>query len=332
MFIHAYEISSMKQLSTKQNFFLRPASKLLFLLFLSHAFSVSLAAQTIAASPENTPMYSLIGTPLRDPPWSPATRMNLEQDLAIAQAVMKVAPEREDSYLWLGRRYAYLERFPEAIAVLSEGLVKFPDSYKLLRFRGRKLARSRKFDLALADYARGIKLMENIQDSYEPDGIPNAQNRFLGSYRSNLHYYWAQTNWALGNYEAVLQGMQRSAAEPLAQNPDHLIATRYWRYLALRKLGRHQEAADLVSDVPAGLQLLENTSYYDGVRFMQGSLSKEELLTRADAVSLFAVAMNYHFLGEHAEAERLWESMILETPQGFWPAETELIASRKNRH
>lgn len=289
----------------------------------------ALSMTVSAAEAQVAPAQSLIGTPLRDPPWSPATRERLEKDLLIARAVMQVAPEREDSYIWLGRRLAYLERFPEAIEVFTQGLSKFPDSYKLLRFRGRKLARSRQFERALADYARGIELVENLQDSYEPDGIPNAQNRTLGSYRGNLHYYWGQTSWAVGNYADVLSGMQRSAAEPLAQNPDHLISTKYWRYLALRKLGRHQEAAELVRDVPADLKLLENNTYYDGVRFMQGALSKEELMSRADAVSLFAVAMDHHFRGEREAAEKLWESIIVDTPQGFWPAETELLASRK---
>lgn len=292
------------------------------------ATGCGLADDARTTAPESQPM-SLIGTPLRDPAWSAQTRANLETDLRIARAAMEIAPDREDSYIWLGRRLAYLERFPEAIEVFTQGLSKFPDSYKLLRFRGRKLARSRQFEAALADYARGIELMENIPDSYEPDGILNARNQFLGSYRGNMHYYWAQTSWAIGDYEAVLRGMERSSKEPLAQNPDHLLATKYWRYLALRKLGRDQEAAELIREVPANLELLENFAYYDGVRFMQGSLSREELLAKADSVSLFAVAMDHHFRGEQQQAEALWESIIRDAPQGFWPAETELVASRR---
>jgi tetratricopeptide (TPR) repeat protein len=271
---------------------------------------------------------SLIGTSLRNPAWSPETLAFLEKDVEIARAAMKIAPEREDSYIWLGRRLAYLNRFDEAIAVFTQGLERFPDSYKLLRFRGRKLARSRQFDAALADYARGIALIEPLQDSYEPDGIVNARNQFLGSYRSNLHYYHAQTSWAIGDYATTLAGMERSAREPLVQNQDHQVAIRYWRYLALRKLGRHDEAAQAVADTPAGLELLENDSYYDGVRYLQGALAEDVVLARKDPVSSFAVAMQHLFQGDAAGADALLERIILDSPQGFWPAETELLKLR----
>jgi len=281
------------------------------------------ATATVVATPQ-----SLIGTPLRNPAWSADTLAGLEQDVAIARAAMDIAPDREASYIWLGRRLAYLNRFDEAIDVFTSGLVKFPDSYKLLRFRGRKLARSRQFDAALADYARGIALVESVQDSYEPDGIANARNQFLGSYRSNLHYYHAQTSWAVGDYATTLAGMERSAREPLVQNADHQIAIRYWRYLALRKLGRHDEAALAVRDTPAGLELLENDSYYDGVRYLQGTLSEAGVLSKHDPVSSFAVAMRRLFDGDTAGADTLLETIIVDSPQGFWPAETELLALR----
>lgn len=274
------------------------------------------------------PPMSLIGTPLRNPDWSPETVARMEKDVEIARAVLAIAPEREDSYIWLGRRLAYLNRFDEAIAVFTTGLERFPDSYKLLRFRARKLARSRRFDEALSDYARGIELAEHVQDSYEPDGIPNARNQFLGSYRSNLHYYHGQTSWAVGDYAATLAGMDRSAREPLVQNDDHQVAIRYWRHLALRKLGRHDEARAAVADTPAELELLENEGYYDGVRYLQGRLDADEVLARRDPISSFAVAMDLLFRGDRDHAARLLEHIILDSPQGFWPAETELLALR----
>src|SRR5690606_40440925 len=90
---------------------------------------------------------------LRDPDWPESTRAYLEKDVESARAVLAIAPEREDSWIWLGRRLAYLNRFDEAIDVFTRGLERFPDSYRLLRFRGRKLARTRRFEAALSDYA-----------------------------------------------------------------------------------------------------------------------------------------------------------------------------------
>jgi tetratricopeptide (TPR) repeat protein len=275
--------------------------------------------------------FSLIGTPLREPAWSPTTKARLEKDLEIARAVMSIAPEREDSFIWLGRRLGYLVRYQEAIDVFSAGLELFPDSYKLLRFRGRHLARNREFQRAIADYERAAILVENVQDSYEPDGIINARHQYLGSYRANIHYYLGQTSWAVGDYEAVLRGMKRSSIEPLVQHHDRLVATSYWRFLALEKLGQHDAAVKLVAEIPDDLELLENHTYYEGVRFFNGSLAEKDLLPRADSIAKFAIAMKHDFAGEQQLAEKMWTEIIESSPQGFWPAESELLAARKER-
>ena len=124
-------------------------------------------------------------------------------------------------------------------------------------------------------------MVEYIQDSYEPDGIINARHQYLGTYRSNIHYYLGQTSWAIGDYQATLDGMTRAASEPLVQHDDRRIATGFWQYLALRKLGRHDEAAAVVAEIPEDLELVENFDYYDGVRFFKGTLSEDELVPRA---------------------------------------------------
>jgi len=285
-----------------------------------------LLALAAAAAADETRRETLIGTPITDPAWSTETRARLEKDLEIAQAVMAVAPEREDSWIWLGRRLGYLARYGEAIDVFTEGLKRFPDSYKLLRFRGRHLARNREFERAIADYRRAAALVEDIQDSYEPDGIINARHQYLGSYRSNIHYYLGQTSWAVGNYQATLDGMQRAASEPLVQHDDRRVATGFWTYLALRKLGRNEEAAAFVAAIPEGLELVENHDYYDGIRFFKGTLTEEDLLPRAGLNARFAMAMEHLFDGRAAKARLQLQALVAGSSQGYWPAETELLA------
>lgn len=288
--------------------------------------SVVLVSMAATATAEETVTETLIGTPVSEPEWRPATRARLEKDLEIARAVMTVAPEREDSYIWLGRRLGYLTRNGEAIDVFTQGLERFPDSYKLLRFRGRHLARNRQFERAIADYRRAAELVEDIQDSYEPDGIINARHQYLGSYRSNIHYYLGQTSWALGDYQATLEGMLRAAAEPLVQHDDRRVATGFWQYLALRKLGRHEEARIVVESIPEGLELVENHDYYLGVRFFKGTLGEQALLSQAGLNSTFAVAMVHLIEGRIDSAERMLRELVAGSPQGYWPAETELLA------
>ena len=164
---------------------------------------VLLLCPFLAGAEENV-TETLIGTPITEPAWSETTRARLEKDLEIARAVMEIAPEREDSHIWLGRRLGYLTRYGEAVDVFTSALEQFPDSYKLLRFRGRHLARNRQFERAINDYRRAAALVEHVLDSYEPDGIINARHQYLGSYRSNIHYYLGQTSWAVGDYQATM--------------------------------------------------------------------------------------------------------------------------------
>lgn len=289
--------------------------------------AIGLVAGGVTA--EETVTETLIGTPVIEPAWRPETRARLEKDLEIARAVMEIAPEREDSYIWLGRRLGYLARNGEAVDVFTQGLERFPDSYKLLRFRGRHLARNRQFERAIADYRRAAALVEGIQDSFEPDGIINARHQYLGSYRSNIHYYLGQTSWAVGDYQATLEGMLRAAAEPLVQHDDRRVATAFWQYLALRKLGRHNEARIVVNAVPDGLQLVENHDYYLGVRFFNGSLDESALLAQAGLNSTFGVAMVHLIEGRTARAEEMLRDLVAGSSQGYWPAETELLQLRR---
>lgn len=278
------------------------------------------------ACADETARETLIGTQISTPAWSNETRVRLEKDLEIARAVMTIAPEREDSHIWLGRRLGYLTRNGEAIEVFSTGLEQFPDSYKLLRFRGRHLARNRDFERAIADYKRAAEMVEGIQDSYEPDGIINARHQYLGSYRSNIHYYLGQTSWAVGDYQATLDGMKRAASEPLVQHDDRRVATGFWQYLALRKLGRHEEAEAVVAAIPEGLELVENHDYYSGVRFFKDTLSEEELLPRAGLNARFGIAMVHLIEGRTQKADEMLRQLVSNSSQGYWPAETELLA------
>jgi tetratricopeptide (TPR) repeat protein len=295
----------------------------------SYLVVLSLAICTIgtntALADENI-SESLIGTSITEPAWNEETKARLEKNLEIAQAVMEIAPEREDSHIWLGRRLGYLARNGEAVDVFTEGLEQFPDSYKLLRFRGRHLARNRAFERAIADYKRAAELVEYIQDSYEPDGIINARHQYLGTYRSNIHYYLGQTSWAIGDYQATLDGMTRAASEPLVQHDDRRIATGFWQYLALRKLGRHDEAAAVVAEIPEDLELVENFDYYDGVRFFKGTLSEDELLPRAGLNAKFSIAMVNLIEGRTAKGREMLRDLVADSSQGYWPAESELLA------
>ncbi len=269
---------------------------------------------------------TLTGKAIQVPRWSEETRKRLETDLEVAKAVFAVAPEREDSWIWLGRRYGYLGYYEDAIAVFSAGLERFPDSYKLHRFRGRHRARNRDFTGAIADYRVGLEKMQGIADSFEPDGIPNARRLTISTYRSNLHYYLGQTSFATADYAAMLEHLDASLESPIALDiDDHKIAVAFWKYLALKKLGRAAEAKSLLDALPDDPDLIENDSYFAAIQVFE---SGDDLPADADSLAQFAAGMNAFFTGESMRGTELLETLIDESALGYWPAEAELMRLR----
>lgn len=271
---------------------------------------------------------TLTGQALREPQWPEATRERLETDLAIARAVMEVAPERESSWIWLGRRYGYLGRYPEAIEVFTAGIERFPESYKLHRFRGRHRARNRDFAGAIEDYRTGIEKMEGHADTFEPDGIPNSRELTISTYRGNLYYYLGQTSFAVGDYPTMIYALDLAQTSPIAlEIEDHRVAVVFWKYLAYRKLGEDAIAAEVLASIPPELDLIENETYHRAVQVLQGLISADDVEREGDSLSRFALGMKYQFDGDRESAARVLRAVVAANALGYWPAEVELIGA-----
>ncbi len=268
---------------------------------------------------------SLIGTPLTVPKYPAATQKILDEDIAIAAAALRIAPDREDSHIWYGRRLDYAGRICDAVDAFSAGIEQFPNSYKLYRFRARDLTRARRFKEALADYKKALELMGDTPDSFEPDGMPNPIGLTISTYRGNILYYHAQTSFATGDYPAVVDGMAKSlAVMPDFTRDDMHIGTAYWTYLAYRKMGQHDKARAAINEIEPGLKLIENFTYYQAVQIMQGRLDPAGFKDTRDSTIKFAIAMERRFAGDEKGAKALLTEIVRENPQGHWPSEAEL--------
>ena len=274
--------------------------------------------------------YAMTHTPsgrvFKETVYAPATQARLEKDLEIAIATMEIAPDREDSYAWLGRRYGYLGKLPQAIEVFSEGLKKFPNSYKLYRYRGRHLARNYQWDQAISDYKIARDLLKDEPDSYEPNGIANGLDLTISTFKQNIPYYLGQTSMATGDYDMVLEGMNEAISVPVKfAYMEELIPVTLWKYLALRKLGRHDEAEAELKKIPDEYDLIENDQYHRAVNYLKGLYTRDEFLKIADVIGKYTIAMKDHFDGDNENAVKLWNETADSGPRGFWPSEAELM-------
>ncbi|MDG1438540.1 MAG: hypothetical protein P8P98_06135, partial [Emcibacteraceae bacterium] len=274
--------------------------------------------------------YAITHTPtgraFRVTKYSDATQSMLEKDLEIAKAVMEVAPERASSYEWLGRRYGYLGMLPQAIEVFSMGLKKFPNSYKLYRYRGRHLARNYQWDQAISDYHMALSFLKDQPDSYEPNGIANALDLTISTFKQNIPYYLGQTSMATGDYETVISAMDEAINVPVHfAYMEELIPVTLWKYLALRKLGHDAQAELELKKVPDQYDLIENDQYHRAVNYLKGNYTRDEFLEIADVIGKYTVAMKDLLDGDEKSARKLFNETTDSGTRGFWPSEAEIL-------
>lgn len=286
-------------------------STLLLGLFLSLA-----AAQT--GKPEAT---SLLGKPLYPAPISAEARKTLEGNLEAAQVAYQKNPDDPDAAIWLGRRVAYLGRYREAIDRFSDAIKKHPNDPRLYRHRGHRYITVREFPNAIADFSKAAELIAGRPDQIEPDGQPNARNIPTSTLNSNIYYHLALAHYLSGDVEKAADAWRRCMA--FSRNPDMQVATSYWYYLALSRLGTKTEAAAVLAPITADMDIIENGSYYKLLRMFKGGLTPESLL--ASGAGLDAVTTRYGIAAWHLANGRQQQGVALlrEIVDGYpqqWPA------------
>ncbi len=298
----------------------------------------------VQALPAGAEAMSLLGRPLVPPTVPEAVREGHEQRLAAARKAWERTPDNADSIIWLGRRTAYLGRYREAIAIYTAGIEKKPLEPRLYRHRGHRYLTAREIERAIADFEDAARLVRGKPDEVEPDGLPNERGIPTSTLQSNIRYHLGLAHYLKGDFEAAL-GPYRDdvAAAQSRNNNDMLVATSHWLYMALRRLGREDEAAQVLQPIRRDMDIIENGSYHRLLLFYKGELSLDSLLTREarqrlaagaeggatveDVTIGYGLATWHLYNGRREEAMRLYR-LILETPQwaafGYLAAEAEV--------
>ena len=278
------------------------------------------ASAPAPAFPPDTEATSLFGEPLVSAALPPEVRARRETQLAEAEAAVKAAPGDPDALIWLGRRTAYLGRYREAIGIFSRGIQRFPEDARFYRHRGHRYITVRDFDLAIEDLRQASRLIAGKPDEVEPDGLPNARNIPTSTLQSNIWYHLGLAHTLKGDFDKALPAYRECLK--VSNNPDMLVATTYWLYSTLRRLGREEEARQVLTPIHAGLEIIENEGYHRLLRMIQGELSPEELRAEAsgdlDPPTLGYGIGNWHlYSGRREEAVKSFREVLA---GGNWPA------------
>lgn len=268
---------------------------------------------------------------------SAETRARYETQLASARSAYEHTPSNADSIIWLGRRLAYLGRIREAIAVYTRGISLHPDNPWLYRHRGHRYITVRELDNAIRDFERAAKLVEGKPDEVEPDGQPNARNIPIGTLHSNIDYHLALAYYLKGEFARALPIYARELKS--ATNDDRRVSIAHWYYMALRRLGRDAEAAEVLRFVKPTMNIIENDTYHELLLLYRGELPADSILAPAasgemsvaDATAGYGIA-NWHFYnGRRDEAVNLFRRIVSGGQWGafgFIAAEAELARYR----
>lgn len=287
-------------------------------------------------------------TGIRLEPRNPTSEQS--ERIARADSLLEAAPDDPNRLVEAAQALEDVWRYPEAIALYTRGMRLAPDDYRMVLGRAHRLIRLRQFDAALEDLDRSKQL--------DPFGFNTAYLRGL------TYYLLGRFDAAADEFARCMDMASDSAALELAtrvgpagdprscfvipEDPSSYVAIASWRYRALRRAGRHDEAARLLIAVPDDLALSDspgqaypgslilpgsNRHYYRLLLFFRGSFDEESVLDRDWAgeqwsTLAYGVAVWHLVDGNPARAIELLRQILAEPHWarfGHVAAETDLI-------
>lgn len=217
-----------------------------------------------------------------------------------------------DNIIWIGRRIAYLGDYKKAIAYFTEGTRLFTKDARFYRHRGHRFISTRQLDLAISDFNIAATLIKGQDDEVEPDGMPNKLNIPLSTLHNNIWYHLGLAYYLKNDMKNALDAFQECLA--VSKNDDMDVSTRHWLYMILRRMEKSDEAKAILDPIHNEMKIIENTAYYNLLRFYKGSISEDELVGNGSLGSNEAVQYGlgnwYYYNGNQDKAVQIYEGLL----------------------
>ena len=262
-----------------------------------------------------------------------------DSNVLLAQAALE-KDSSEENFIWYGRRLGYVNRMQEAIDIFTAGIIQYPNSWKLYRFRGHRFISTREFALAIRDLTQAKKLMAGAPLEIEPDGIPNKLNKPLSTYQYNVYYHLGLGYYLIGQFAMAEEAFKECLK--LSDNDDLYVASADWLYLIYRRMNDQKSAKAILTSIYDSMNIIENDAYYKRLQMYQGKISPDSLLsTRGDdrdaaltiATQGYGVGNWYYYTGEPDKAWTIFRKVTSGSSTysfGFIAAETDLARLWRN--
>jgi hypothetical protein len=145
----------------------------------------------------------------------------------------------------------------------------------MYRHRGHRWVTLRRFDLAVADLEVAARLVEGKPDEPEPAGTPNARGVTVDTLKHNVFYHLALARYLRGDFDGSLTTWRE--CKKWSTSPDTLCSVTHWTYMTLRRLGRFEEATQVLEPIRADLDVVEYHAYHRLCLAYKGEVSFDAL-------------------------------------------------------
>ena len=263
--------------------------------------------------PDGVQAISLLGDTLFTAQISDEAKGRYEKNLSEEEAKLESDPVNADALIWKGRWTAYMGKYREAIRIYTEGIEKHPDDARMYRHRGHRYISIREFSRAIEDFKHAVQLIEGTEDKIEPDGMPNARNIPVSTLHSNIWYHLGLAYYLQNDMENALTAYQN--CRDVSNNPDNVISSSNWLYMILRRLGREEEARQVLEPINAEMDVIENMAYHRLLLFYKGELTIDDLTggsfeSSSNAAIGYGIGNRYYYNGKVDEAKRFFRQIV----------------------
>ena len=251
-----------------------------------------------------------------------------DQGVIDARKALAADPKNVDRVLALSKAEANRRQYREAVATATQGLAfaandSAQDRADLYLERGHRELGLREFAKARSDLEQATRLAPQMLDGY---------------YHLGLSHYF------VGEFDPAAAAFRK--ARELAKTDDSLIDCSNWLYVSLRRAGKEQQAAEVLTRITPDVKNTEPhlLFYLRLLHFYQGKLTEKEVLPPAPAgpddlegelafdTVTYAVGNWRLYHGDRAGAMELFRKVVKGeawNSWGFIGSERELVGARR---
>jgi tetratricopeptide (TPR) repeat protein len=274
---------------------------------------------------------SFSGKPLVATPASPKAKAKADSIIKTIKAKDNLS---EDDFVEIAKQLAGSARYLLAVETLSDGLTKYPDSYKLLRNRGHRYINLRQLDNSIKDLNRAAELIRNEPDvmEYGLDGKPTATVRHQIWYHIGVYYFLVK------DYARAASAFEEALATANQGSEANIVGSTDWLYNSYMKLGLKEKAAGLLTAISPDMQTDREKAYFRRIMLYKGVIKPEELinvkknpdsLSVEDVTKMYGLANWYAFSGDTVTAQMLYKTIV---QSNAWPGFAFAAAEKELEH